>query len=362
MSRRLRSGLSAVLITLSCLLVPFGALSAWAAYGLADTGRYVTTMAPLAADPDVRDAIADTVGNGIVHQIGQEMDARVVRGTVAPFVHDAVRSFTQTAAFRTAWDEGNRVAHDAVLSALRDDREQRDRPVTVDLAPVTAQVKARLAQDHVPLASRIPVEHTEVALLPAQDLGRLRKGFHVLEVAGFWLPVSAIAFAAAGIALAARRRRALTATALGTALGGALLALALAVGRTLTLSDLPAEVSQPAAGAVYDALTATLRTTSWLLVALGLTVAALTWLARHRPGRAQPPRPPGPRPRPRLVLSRRARTTGTGTGTGAGAGAGTRTGTGTVAPAVAPAAATEPPPPPRPQDPPPAQEPTRLRA
>ncbi|MYR62302.1 hypothetical protein GTY54_40925, partial [Streptomyces sp. SID625] len=66
MTRRLRSGLSAVLITLSCLLVPFGALSAWAAYGLADTGRYVTTMAPLAADPDVRDAIADTVGNGIV--------------------------------------------------------------------------------------------------------------------------------------------------------------------------------------------------------------------------------------------------------------------------------------------------------
>ncbi|MFE9169171.1 hypothetical protein ACFYNZ_06530 [Streptomyces kebangsaanensis] len=283
MSRRLRSGLSAVLIALSCLLVPLGALSAWAAYGLADTGRYVTTMAPLADDPDVREAVADAVGNGIVREIGHELDAGVLRGTVAPFVHDAVRSFTRTEAFRTAWNEGNRAAHDAVLRALRDDRGKHESPVTVDLAPVTAQVKARLTEEHMPLAGRIPVEHTEVDLLPAQQLDRLQKGFHVLEVAGFWLPVAAVVFAVAGLALAARRRRALTATALGTALGGALLALAVAVGRSVTLADLPAEVSQPAVGAVYDALTATLRTTSWLLVALGLTVAALTWLTRRRP-------------------------------------------------------------------------------
>ncbi|MFF1484795.1 hypothetical protein ACIGZH_04410 [Streptomyces sp. NPDC058319] len=308
MTRRLRSGLSAVLIALSCLLVPFGALSAWAAYGLADTGRYVTTMAPLAADPDVRDAIADTVGNGIVAEIGRVTDAGPARAAVTPFVHDAVRSFTQTAAFRTAWNEGNRVAHDAVLRALRDGR---DRPVTVDLAPVTAHVKAQLAQDHVPLAGRIPVAHTEVALLPAQDLGRMRKEFHVLEVAGFWLPVAAVVFAVAGIALAARRRRAVTATALGTALGGALLGLALAVGRSLTLADLPQEVSQPAAGAVYDALTATLRTASWLLVALGLTVAALTWLTRRRARRTGTGT--GPRPRARFRLGLRRRTPGTPT-------------------------------------------------
>ncbi|MGW0083250.1 hypothetical protein [Streptomyces sp. NPDC003393] len=305
MSRPLRSGLSAVLITLSCLLVPFGALSAWAAYGLTDTGRYVTTMAPLAADPDVREAVADTVGDGILDELGRQVDAKVMRVTVAPFVRDALQSFTQTAAFRTAWNEGNRAAHDAVLRALRDDSRGGDRPVTVDLAPVTAHVKARLTQDHVALAGRIPVEHAEVALVPAQELGRLRKGFHVLEVAGFWLPVAAVVFAVAGIALAACRRRALTATALGIALGGGLLALALAVGRSLTLADLPDEVSRPAAAAVYDALTATLRTVSWLLVALGLTVAALTWLTRRRTVRAGRGGRPRPRTRLRLLLGRR---------------------------------------------------------
>lgn len=302
MPPRLRSSLSAVLITLSCLLVPFGALAVWAAYGLTDTGRYVTTMAPLATDPDVRDAIADAVGDSLLREADQRLDVGPLRGSVRPFLHDAVRSFTQTQAFRLAWDAGNRVTHDAVLRALRDDRDDAAaEPVTVDFAPVTAQVKRRLSDEHIPLAARIPVQHTAVAVLPADELASLRKGFHVLEVAGFWLPLTAVAFATAGIALAVRRRRAIAATALGTALGGALLGLAVAVGRTLTLTGLPADVPRAAAGAVYDALTGTLRTVSWLLLGLGLTVALTTWLTRNlRPARLvrrlRGPKEPAPAP------------------------------------------------------------------
>ncbi|MGW3262860.1 hypothetical protein [Streptomyces sp. NPDC001056] len=302
MPSRLRSSLSAVLITLSCLLVPFGALAVWAAYGLTDTGRYVTTMAPLATDPDVRDAIADAVGDSLLREADQRLDVGPLRGSVRPFLHDAVRSFTQTQAFRLAWDAGNRVTHDAVLRALRDDRDDAAaEPVTVDFAPVTAQVKRRLSDEHIPLAARIPVQHTAVAVLPADELASLRKGFHVLEVAGFWLPLTAVAFATAGIALAVRRRRAIAATALGTALGGALLGLAVAVGRTLTLTGLPTDVPRPAAGAVYDALTGPLRTVSWLLLGLGLTVALTTWLTRNlRPARLvrrrRGPKEPAPAP------------------------------------------------------------------
>ncbi|MEU3858277.1 hypothetical protein AB0F03_13055 [Streptomyces sp. NPDC028722] len=306
MPPRLRTALSAVLIALSGLLVPCGALAAWAAYGLADTGRYVTAMAPLAADPAVREAVADTVGDGILRAVGRHLDVPPVPGPVRPFVRDAVRSFTQTRAFRLAWDTGNQVTHDAVLRALRG---VDDRDVTVDLAPVTARVKRQLTHDHVPLAARIPVQHTAVAVLPAGELTALRKGFHVLEVAGFWLPVAAVAFAVGGIALAVRRRRAVTATALGTALGGALLAGCLAAGRSLTLAGLPAGVPHPAVGAVYDALTGTLRTVAWLLLGLGLAVALTAWLTRYlrltRPGRRRPGSPaPAPAPAPAPTRAR----------------------------------------------------------
>ncbi|MFG2573462.1 hypothetical protein [Streptomyces sp. NPDC048481] len=273
MSPRLRTALSAVLVTLSCLLVPFGALAAWAAYGLTDTHGYVTAMAPLASDPAVRDVVADTVGDGVAREAGMN----------PVFLRDAVRSFTATRAYRTAWDAGNTAAHTAVMKALRGDRaDGDDAPVTVDLATVTAPLKRQLTADHVPFAERLPVEHTRVALLPSADLAALRKGYRVLDVAGFWLPLAAVVFGVAGIAVAACRRRAIAATALGTALGGAFLGLAVTVGRRMTLADLPDAARRPAAGAVYDALTAGLRTASWLLLALGLTVAATTWLTHPR--------------------------------------------------------------------------------
>ncbi|HET9383361.1 MAG TPA: hypothetical protein VFP69_21360 [Streptomyces sp.] len=278
---RVRGALSAALIALACLLLPFGTLAAWASYGLADTGRYVAAMAPLASDPDVRRAVAATVGEGIL----AEVDAGRARGVVGPFVHEAVRSFTGTETYRTAWDATNRTVHDAVLRALRDDRAAgRHRAVTVDLAPVATKVKAQLSARRMPWARRIPVLHTAVPVVPAGEVDRLRKGYHLLDFAAFWLPLGAVVFALAGIAVAACRRRAVAATGLGAALGGALLALAVAVGRRLTVTGLPGELRRPAAGAVYDALTTTLRTASWLLVAVGLTVAAASWLAgRYRP-------------------------------------------------------------------------------
>ncbi|EFL33522.1 integral membrane protein [Streptomyces viridochromogenes DSM 40736] len=265
------------MLGLACLLLPFGALATWAAHGLTDTGRYVRTMAPLAADPDVRLAVADAVGDGIMRAAGHDLDSGPLRGAAGPFVHDAVRSFTRTEAFRAAWDAANQALHAAVLDALRHD-DARPADVTVDVAPVVARIKRQLTDDHVSFAHRIPVTHTRVPVLPAGNVDRLRKGYHVLDTAAFWLPLTAAVLAVAGIAVAACRRRAVAALGLGTALGGGLLVLAVAIGRRLTLADLPDALHRPAAGAVYDALTATLRTVSWLLLALGLAVALGSWL------------------------------------------------------------------------------------
>ncbi|WP_037836346.1 hypothetical protein [Streptomyces sp. NRRL F-5650] len=297
MSARLRGALSAALIALACLLAPCATLAGWSVYALADTGRYVAAVAPLADDPDVRDAAADTLGAGFAG-IVDEVTAGPVNGTVRLFVRDAARSFTRTEAFHEGWDEANRTVHAAVLRALRD-HAAAGHPVTVDLAPVTERVRDRLAEDHVPFARRIPVRHTAVTLLTAPEADRLREGYRMLDVAALWLPLAAVVFAVGGIAVAARRRRALAAAGLGTALGGALLALAVVLGRRLTVAELPGPVDGPAAGAVYDALTETLRTVSWVLVALGLTVALAAWLTgRHRRPRRRSPEQPvtGPAP------------------------------------------------------------------
>ncbi|MFZ3558562.1 MULTISPECIES: hypothetical protein [unclassified Streptomyces] len=280
MTRNALAPLSTVLLVLACLLVPLGTLSTWAKYEIGDSDRYVSAMAPLAGDTDVRNAVADAVTTEVV----KNLDVGALESVVEDYLHDAVVSFTDTDAFRGAWNTANRAAHDAVQQALD---EGTTGPVTLDLAPVTRQVKQQLEANGVPFAERIPVAHTEVTLLSAGDLAGLRKGFHAFQLAGLWLPLAAVVCAVAGLALAAHRRRALAWTALGAALSAAALLIALPLARALTLEDISDAANKAATGSVYDALTSPLRTASWVIVAVGVVVALAAWLASHPFGRAR---------------------------------------------------------------------------
>lgn len=287
MPRKLRGVLSVLLIVLACLFVPLGALSTWAKHDIEDTDRYVATMAPLADDSAVREAVADAVTDSAMKDIDVGPLQAVVRG----FVRDAVVSFTETEAFQTAWNAANRAAHEAVIDALDNDS---DSAVTIDLAPITQQVRQQLADEGVPYAGQIPVRHTEVTVMQSNDLAKLRKGFHVLQATGLWLPLAALLLAVGGILLAVRRRRAVIGTGIGAALGGAALAVAVAVGRGRTLDDLPPDVSRPAVAAVYDALTSPLRTAAWVILGIGLAVALGVWLTGRLRRRRGPQPQPGP--------------------------------------------------------------------
>ncbi|QNP75854.1 hypothetical protein IAG44_19400 [Streptomyces roseirectus] len=263
--RSTRTTLSAALVALACLLAPFATLTLWASYGLRDQERYVEALAPLATDAAVRRTIVEGV-------------AREAPGVPRRVVEDEVRRFTATPAYRAAWDEGNRETYAAVMRALAD-------PARDEVA-VPPSMPARMSAPAPAPASKRQLGFTQasfsqspVTLLPRQNLDVLRRSYHALDVAGFWLPVAAVAFAGAGIAVAVCRRRALTATALGTALGGALLGVAVVVARHFTVDGLTDPAHRTAAAAVYDALTETLRTASWLLLAGGLTVAGAAWLA-----------------------------------------------------------------------------------
>ncbi|RFU85903.1 hypothetical protein DY218_14960 [Streptomyces triticagri] len=246
----------------ACVLAPLGALSTWAKYEIADSDRYVAALSPLADDPDVQRTVADAVTDEVVKAV----DVGPLQGTLTDFVHEAVLSFADTEAYQGAWDTATRATHDAFLDAIDDDSNK----VTLDLAPIVEQVRQQLIDDDVPFASSIPVPQVEVTLLDSVDLGGFRKGFHMLETAGIWFPVAGVVCALAGVALAARRARAMVLTGIGVVLSAGVLALALALARRATLDDLPASVSAAAVAAVFDALTATLRTSVWVIAVIGL--------------------------------------------------------------------------------------------
>ncbi|MEU3311279.1 hypothetical protein ABZ743_01140 [Streptomyces sp. NPDC006662] len=268
----MRTFLSAALIVLVALLVPASAVAYWADRQLGDADHYTAAMAPLADNPAVQGVVVTQAARALSGQI----DAGPFQGGVDALIGEALHSFAGTPAYRTAWDAANRAAHTAFLDALTTGHGDA---VTIDLAPVIAQVKGELVADRVPFADRIPETHQTVKVMEYDNLGALRKGFRMLQVAGVWLPVLTVLLAVAAVAVAVRRRRALLATGLGIAVGAVLLGIAVEVCRRLTLDDLPADIDRAAAGAVYDALTAFLRTTTWVVLAVGLATALTAWLA-----------------------------------------------------------------------------------
>ncbi|WP_432111019.1 hypothetical protein [Streptomyces sp. YPW6] len=270
--------LSAVLLVLLAVLVPLSALSAWVDLEIDDTDRYVAAVSPLSSDPAVQATVADLVTDEAMERI----DLGPLQDTVREFLHETVRSFTTTEAFRAAWDTANRAAHEAAKAALDGDSGQA---VTIDLAPVIDQVKQNLVRDGVPFADQVPVERTEITLLGPGQADELRDSFHWLRYCSIWPAVATLVLLVLVVGIATVRgglRAGLWATAVvgaGFVLGAILLRVVVAVGRGRVLDEVPSS-DRDAAAAVVDALTASLRTTVWWVLAVGAVLLVGAVLAR----------------------------------------------------------------------------------
>ncbi|MGK3090934.1 hypothetical protein ACG93S_13840 [Streptomyces sp. WAC01490] len=277
------AALSAALIVLLAVLVPFSALSAWVDLEIDDTDRYVAAVSPLSSDPAVQSTVTDLITDEAMEQI----DLGPLQGTVRDFLHETVRSFTTTKAFANAWDTANRTAHEAVTAALDGDSGEA---VTIDLAPVIQQVKQDLVGQGVPFADQIPVQRTEITVIGADRADTLRDTFHWLRYCSIWPAIATLVLLVLVVGIATVRgglRATLTATAAvgaGFVLGAIVLRILTAVGRSRALDEVPAN-DRDAAAAVIDALTASLRTTVWVVLVVGAVLLVGAVVARVLLGR-----------------------------------------------------------------------------
>ncbi|MFB6985382.1 hypothetical protein ACFC0C_06205 [Streptomyces sp. NPDC056178] len=280
----LSTALAVAVLVLLAVLVPLSALAAWVDLEIDNTDRYVAAVAPLASDPEVRNTVSDLITDATMKQI----EAGPLQNTVRDFLHQAVMSFTTTDAFQNAWNAANRTAHQAVTAALNGNTGEA---VTIDLAPVTEQVKRNLEDNGVPFSDRIPVQHTDITLISADRADQLRQSFRLLRAGSIWPAVGTVVLAALAVVVAwlrggpGRGRSALAAlsatavTGLGLALGALVLRAVVAVARARVLAEVP-DSETGGAAAVYDALTGSLRTTAWIVFGTGLAVALGALLGR----------------------------------------------------------------------------------
>ncbi|MFC9243037.1 hypothetical protein ACFT7S_03015 [Streptomyces sp. NPDC057136] len=270
--------LSAVMLVLLAVLVPLSAFAAWVDLEIDDTERYVASLSPLASDPDVQSTVADL----ITDEAMKRLDVGPLQDAVEELLRGAVQSFTTTEAFQNAWDLANRTSHETVTEALDSDSGEA---VTIDLAPVIEQVKQELVKDGVPFADQIPVQHTDITLLSADRADELRGNAGWLRYCSVWPAVGTLVLLVLMVGMAAVRRGlrgalfAASVAGAGLVLGALVLRVLVAVGRNRVLDAVPGS-DRDGAAAVFDALTASLRTTVWVVLLVGAVLAVGAVVAR----------------------------------------------------------------------------------
>jgi hypothetical protein len=295
------------LIVVGCVLAPLAGVAVWARNQVTNTDRHVRTVAPLASDPAIQQAIADQITTQIFTYLdvrgltNQTVDALAERG-LRPQVADQLRGFAgplasgiqgfvrtevdkivQSQAFADAWIQANRVAHQALVKALTGQGGEaitvEGDTVTLNLAPFIATVKQRLVASGFGLATRIPQVNASFVLFDVKNLTQARSAFDLLNTLGIWLPIIAIVLLGIGVVVAKDHRRALVGAAVGVAVAMVGLGLSLAVFRTIYLDAVPAAVlPHDAAAVLYDTIVAYLRLGLRTILVLALVVAAGAFL------------------------------------------------------------------------------------
>jgi hypothetical protein len=251
--RRWRTVVAVLLIVLGCVLAPLAGVAVWARNQVTNTDRYVATVAPLASDPAIQNAVADKItaqvftyidvkglttqaldaltSQGLAPRLGDQLRALAVPidNGVESFTRTQVGKVVQSQAFADAWVQANRAAHEELVKALTGEGggaiTVENDTVTLNMAAFVQVVKERLTASGFALAARIPQVNASFVLFQSDDITKARSAFKLLNTLGNWLPVIALVLLAAGVYVAKDHRRALVGAALGVAAGMVVLAL-----------------------------------------------------------------------------------------------------------------------------------------
>ena len=117
---------------------------------------------------------------------------------------NGVQSYTRTQIgnvvaspqFATVWNEANRTAHTELVNLLEGNQggavSAQNDAVTLNLAPIIAQVKQRLVASGFTLANNIPVVDKSIVLVQSDGVTKAQGLYRLLNTLGLWLPLIAL--------------------------------------------------------------------------------------------------------------------------------------------------------------------------
>ena len=285
-----------VLLVLSCILVPLSVAAVWTRSELLDTDRYVQTVAPLARNAEIQEAIARRLSTVLFDNVDVEelatdalpsqasFLAGPLESALENFVDDAILRILQTEQFAEFWDEANRRAHAQVERALTGGGpviSTENGRVTLDLSGLAVEVRSALSERGIGIFDDLPIGTLALrfTLFDADSLEKAQNAIELIDTLRIVLPILVVVFGVGAVLLAADHRRMIFRWGIGIVIAALVLGFGIAFGRDLYLDALPESASQPANEAAFDIVVRFLRNSNRIVFLVGLIMALGAWLA-----------------------------------------------------------------------------------
>jgi len=300
---RPRTIFSIIVFVLATVLTPLSVAGHWAHSTIVDAERYIETIGPIGASPEVQSVFAEVVTDAIVEQVNTESLVGDFLGGILPgneitdrlagpiatgingLIGTAVDTFVTSDAFTRAWLELNKAAQKGFIAILQKEPsgpiELQGDDVVLNLDSVIALAQEKLVESGISFAANITVPATDkqFVLMSAPALAQARTFYAFSAPILSWVMVLIAAMFILAILLA--RRRARTTVAAGIAVIGSAFALyaATVLGEGVVTNQFKGSIFEDSAVVVYQSFLSYLVSGVQALLALGIILVLGGWLA-----------------------------------------------------------------------------------
>lgn len=298
-----RSLASLVVFIIAVVLTPVALIGHWGHRTIADTEHYLTTVQPLASDPVIQNAVADTLTESIMAKANVEVAigdlitnllpnvpkaselAAPITSGIESLLREAILRFMQTEQFQTLWTELNRTASEGIVKLLEGEPsgpiQLQGDEVVLDISTLLVAVQNQLVANGFDIAANvtIPDGDRQIVLLNAPGLAQIRTIYAFANPILTWIiPIVAVIFLIS-IALARRRAMVVVATGVALAVWSVVLGVALRLGDSALTDLLNNSSVYKITSAFWASLSDYLNQGVWVFLIYGIVIALMGWFA-----------------------------------------------------------------------------------
>jgi len=298
---RARSYISLIVFIAATLLTPIAVIGHWGHQTIANPQQYIDTVGPLAENPEIQQAVSDTVSDAIIQQIDTSQLASGLLGAIIPnerlsdllsgpikagidgLIRAGVDKFVTSNAFQEAWIRINEAAQKGFIAALTGDPtgpvQFEGDQLVLNISSLLQEVQTSLVDEGIDVAGlvTIPDSDAQVVILDSPQLAQARA---IYGLASPFLSVILLLTAALftlSVLLATRRARTTVAVGIAVVAWSVTLNFALGQAGTSVQNAFKGTLFEGAATAFYNQLLTYLVLAIQGLLVLGIVVIVVGW-------------------------------------------------------------------------------------